>query len=205
MFPLQDEEQSPPRPVELQWSIFVFSRAQHEPHNGRSVSANMAVCPAVMQIESVLQALGLRNRFLHVCKSCEVHTMLFQGASRVVPGRELQTCGCSHAAPASRDGSLHPAASPQVMQHARSLGSVLMLLVDHLWLKVLSLGAPDKFCLRAGWHWGSWYFLFLSVRTLLSSVTWKKLLSSSGVNQIKIKASKQFLDFFNDIKLISNQ
>lgn len=159
MFPLQDEEQSPPRPVELQWSIFVFSRAQHELHNGRSVSANMAVCPAVVQIESVLQAVGLRNRF-QVCKSCEVHTMLLQGASRVVPGRDLQTCDCSHAAPASRDGSLHPAASPQVMQHARSLGSVLMLLVDHLWLKVLSLGAPDEFCLRAGVALGQLVLLF---------------------------------------------
>ena len=80
--PLQDEKQSPPGPVELQRSIFVFIRAQHGAHSERNVFPSTAVCPAVVQIESVLQAVGLRHKFLHVCKSCEVHTTPLQGDSQ---------------------------------------------------------------------------------------------------------------------------
>lgn len=42
----------------------------------------MAVCSALVQIESMLQTAGLRNKFLHACKSCKVHTMLLQEDSQ---------------------------------------------------------------------------------------------------------------------------
>lgn len=42
----------------------------------------MAACPAVVQVRSVLQGVGLRKKFLHEYKSCKVHTMLLQGDSQ---------------------------------------------------------------------------------------------------------------------------